>query len=60
MPARREWKRPPARKITDEEKKYSVYEALRQAKADARLVGVREKRAKQREEEEKQSKKPPK
>ena len=48
------------RAISDDEKKYSVYEALRKARSDARLVGVREKRAKQKAEEERQQKKPPK
>ena len=46
-----------ARAITEDEKKYSVFEALRIARADARLVGVREKRAKQKAEEEKMKKK---
>ena len=46
-----------ARAVTDAEKKYSVFEAMRVARADARLVGVREKRAKQRAEEEKMKKK---
>ena len=60
MPIKHTTRRPAPRKITEDEAKYSVYEALRKARADARLVGVREKRAKQREEEEKQTKKPPK
>ena len=47
------------REITDEERKYSVFEALRKARADVRLQGVREKRAKQKAEEEKEKKKPP-
>ena len=46
------------RAITEDEKKYSVFEAMRKARADARLVGVREKRARQKAEEEKQAKKP--
>ena len=46
------------REITADERKESVFEALRKARADARLVGVREKRAKQKAEEEKQLKKP--
>ncbi|VDI00727.1 large subunit ribosomal protein L13e [Mytilus galloprovincialis] len=41
-----------ARKITDEEKKFSAFTALRQARAAARLVGYREKKAKQKAEEE--------
>nr|AAX62455.1 ribosomal protein L13 [Lysiphlebus testaceipes] len=35
-----------ARPITEEEKKFSAYVALRQARADARLVGIRAKRVK--------------
>ena len=58
MPIKHESRRPAPRKIKEEEVKYSVFEALQKARADARLVGVREKRAKQREEEEKQLKKP--
>ena len=46
-----------ARAITDDERKYSVFEAMRVARADAKLVGVREKRAKQKEEEAKMKKK---
>ena len=46
-----------ARVITEEERKYSVFEAMRQARADKRLVGVREKRARQKAEEEKMKKK---
>lgn len=47
-----------SRVITEEERKYSVFEAMRKARADARLVGVREKRVRQKAEEEKQTKKP--
>ena len=39
-----------ARKITDEEKKFSAWNALRQARSFKRLAGVREKRAKERAE----------
>ncbi len=46
------------RKITEDERKYSVFEALRKARADIRLQGVREKRANQKAEEEKDKKKP--
>lgn len=42
-----------ARLITEDEKKYSVFEALRMARADKRLAGRREKRAKQKAEEQK-------
>ncbi len=46
-----------ARAVTDDERKYSVFEAMRVARADAKLIGVREKRAKQKEEEAKMKKK---
>ena len=49
MPIKHESRRPAPRKIKEDEVKYSVFEALQKARADARLVGVREKRAKQRE-----------
>ena len=48
------------REITADERKHSVFETLRKARSDVRLQGVREKRAKQRAEEEKDKKKPPK
>jgi len=34
-----------ARLITEDEKKVNVYEKLRQARATARLIGIRKKRA---------------
>ena len=40
-----------SRAITGDEKKYSVFEAMRVVRADAKLVGVREKRARQKAEE---------
>lgn len=57
MPVRQPIVRVDARAITDDERKYSVFEAMRVARADARLIGVREKRAKQKEEEAKMKKK---
>lgn len=36
-----------ARKITDDEKKTSVFSSMRIARANARLVGIRDKRAKE-------------
>lgn len=57
MPVQQSVTRVDARAITADEKKYSVFEAMRVARADARLVGVREKRAKQKEEEAKMKKK---
>ena len=46
-----------ARAVTEDEKKYSVFEAMRVARADAKLIGVRERRAKRKEEEAKMKKK---
>ena len=57
LPIRQPVERSRARPITDDEKKYSVFEAMRQARADKRLVGVREKRVKQKAEETKTKKK---
>lgn len=57
MPIRQPVTRLEARAITDDEKKYSVYEAMRVARADAKLIGIREKRAKQKEEDAKMKKK---
>ncbi|XP_071443405.1 large ribosomal subunit protein eL13 [Hetaerina americana] len=47
MPIRQQSGKPRARPITEEEKKFSAFTALRQARADARLVGIRQKRAKE-------------
>lgn len=57
MPIRQAVSRIDARAITEDEKKYSVYEAMRVVRADAKLIGVREKRAKQKEEDAKLKKK---
>ena len=57
LPIRQQVMRYKAREITDDEKKYSVYEAMRIARADKKLIGVREKRAKTKAEEEKMKKK---
>jgi len=46
-----------AREITKEERSKSAYTTLRKARSDARLVGVREKRAKEKAEEEANKKK---
>ena len=40
-----------ARKITDEEKNTSVFRSMRIARANARLIGIREKRAKEKAEQ---------
>ena len=57
MPVQQPFYRLRARAVTDDEKKYSVFQAMRVARADAKLIGVREKRAKQKAEEEKMKKK---
>ena len=57
MPIRQQFVKEKARAVTEDEKKYSVFETMRVARADAKLVGVREKRAKQKEEEAKMKKK---
>lgn len=57
LPLKRQVKRLKARAVTDDEKKYSVFAAMRVVRADAKLIGVREKRAKQKAEEEKMKKK---
>lgn len=54
MPIRQPVTRLEARAITDDE---NVYEAMRVARADAKLIGIREKRAKQKEEDAKMKKK---
>ena len=41
-----------ARPVTDEERKYSVFTALRQARANKRLFGIREKKAREAAEQE--------
>ena len=40
-----------ARKITDEEKNTSVFKSMRIARANARLIGIREKRAREKAEQ---------
>lgn len=47
MPIRQEPKRLKIRAITEDEKKFSAYAALRKARADVRLVGIRAKKAKE-------------
>jgi len=46
MPLHQSTAKPKARVITEEEKKFEAYITLRKARADARLVGIRAKRAK--------------
>ncbi len=57
LPIKRQTMRIKARAITEDEKKYSVFSALRMARADAKLVGIREKKAKKKAEDEKMKKK---
>lgn len=57
MPIRKPRPRAQARAITEDEKKYSVFQALRQARADKKMLGIREKRARMKAEEEKMKKK---
>ena len=47
MPIKQVWSDTTARVITDEEKKQSAFQTLRMNRANAKLVGVREKRAKE-------------
>ena len=46
-----------ARAVTEEEKKASVFKSMRIARANARLIGIREKRAKEKAEAEAMKKK---
>ena len=57
MPIKQSPPKAQARAITEDEKKYSVFEAMRRARADKRMLGIREKRARQKAEEEKMKKK---
>ena len=40
-----------ARKVTDEERNISVFKSMRMARANKRLLGIREKRAREKAEE---------
>nr|AAX48845.1 L13 [Suberites domuncula] len=57
LPIRRQVMRQKARAVTADEKKYSVFETMRVARIDKKLIGIREKRAKQKAEEDKMKKK---
>lgn len=46
-----------ARKITDEERKFSVFKHMRKERRNARMVGIRAKKAREKAEEEAFSKK---
>lgn len=54
MPIRNVFKKEKARAITDEEKKHSVFQALRMGRSNARLYGIRAKRRREKEEEERE------
>ncbi len=54
MPIKQTFKKEKARAITDEEKKHSVFQAMRMARANARLFGIRAKRRREKEEEERE------
>ncbi|XP_067001333.1 large ribosomal subunit protein eL13 [Anabrus simplex] len=47
MPIKQSAGKPKARVVTDEEKKFDAFAALRKARADSRLVGIRAKRIKE-------------
>lgn len=51
MPIKQSSVKPKARVITEDEKKFNAYVFLRKARADARMVGIRAKRAAQKAEE---------
>ncbi len=57
MPVKQRVTREKARPINDADTKFNAYQALRMARADAKLIGQREKKAKQAAEDEKKPKK---
>jgi len=57
MPIKKVHQREKARPIGDEDQKFNAFQATRMARADARLVGIREKKAKQAAEDEKKTEK---
>lgn len=57
MPVKTPVTREKARPVNDAETKFHAFQALRMARADARLIGQREKKAKQAAEDEKKPKK---
>ena len=52
MPITQAYRSDKARKITDEDRKFSAFTALRQARANKKLAGYREKKAREKAEEE--------
>ncbi len=57
LPIKQKVTREKARPINDADTKFQAFQALRMARADARLIGQREKKAKQAAEDEKKPKK---
>lgn len=57
MPIKQRLVREKSRPVTEADTKFQAFQALRMARADARLVGQREKKAKQAAEDEKKPKK---
>jgi len=57
LPVKQLVQREKARPVNDSDTKFQAFQALRMARADARLVGQREKKAKQAAEDEKKPKK---
>ena len=57
LPIAKRLAREKARPINDSDTKFQAFQALRMARADARLIGQREKKAKQAAEDEKKPKK---
>ena len=47
IPIKQQWADTTARVVTDEEKKQSAFQTMRMYRANKKLVGVREKRAKE-------------
>ncbi len=57
LPIKQQKTREKARPVNDTDTKFQAFQALRMARADARLIGQREKKAKQAAEDEKKPKK---
>ena len=57
MPVQKRVVREKARPVNDADTKFQAFQALRMARADAKLIGQREKKAKQAAEDEKKPKK---
>ena len=57
LPVKQRASREKARPVNDSDTKFNAFQALRMARADAKLIGQREKKAKQAAEDEKKPKK---